>query len=86
MTTHDLQWNCDQISLKSFWYHDHPPQEQDLIFSCQVNPKDNPTVFFPTEDDQMLLNINLWLNNLSEKTSNKEPLEVIVKYEFLPSG
>jgi hypothetical protein len=86
MTTHDLQWNRDQISLKSYWYHDTPPQEEDLIFSSQANPKDNPMVFFPTEDDQMLLNINLWLNDFSETTSDKEPLEVIIKYEFFPSG
>ncbi len=86
MTTHNLQWNRDQISLKSYWYHDTPPQEENLIFSIQANPKDTPMVFFPTEDDQMFLNINLWLNDFSETTANKEPLEVMIKYEFFPSS
>jgi len=86
MTTHEMEWYHHFLRLSSYWFGDLQPNEEDLIASCEVSPKTHPGVYIPEEEDQMLLNINLWLNQFVEKPSDGMPVEVMIQYEYIPMG
>lgn len=81
-----MEWYHHFLRLSSYWYGDLQPNEEDLIASCEVSPKTHPGVYIPEEEDQMLLNINLWLNQFVEKPSDGMPVEVMIQYEYIPMG
>lgn len=83
-TTHEICWEENAIGFQSFWYHDAPPRDENLIFSYSTEQKRNPSAYFPIVEDEMKIHINLWLNNDTLLPSDGQAEEILVKYEFIP--
>lgn len=82
--THEIRWEENSIGFQSYWFHDTPSRDENLIFSYSAEQKQCPSAYFPTMDDEMKIHINLWLNNDSQLPSDGQTEEILVKYEFIP--
>lgn len=83
-STHTLTWRPDLLEFKSCYGHLKNPKPENMMQSWIVRSTLQNTIQMPKQEDRMSIILNLWLNENVAFPSNKEEIEILIKYEYEP--
>lgn len=83
-TTHTLTWRPDTIQVNSCYGHLKYPKPENIMQHCLFQSTLQKQVIMPKQEDRLHIYLNLWLNEFVQFPSDKQEVEILIKYDYEP--
>jgi len=83
-STHTLFWRPDNIQIDSCYGHLKYPKPENMMQRWLFRSTLLKQVLMPKQEDQFHIYLNLWLNEMVQLPSNKQEVEIRIKYDYEP--
>jgi len=83
-STHTLIWKPDLLQFDSCYGHLKYPKPENLMHSWIARSTLQNPIQMPKQEERMHIMFNLWLNENVPFPSNKQEIEILIKYDYEP--
>lgn len=83
-STHTLIWKPDLLQFDSCYGHLKYPKPENLMQSWIARSTLQNPIQMPKQEERMHIILNLWLNENVPFPSNKQEVEILIKYDYEP--